>query len=63
MTTGRQPEGGPGTRPADAGAVPDRSGEVEPTVCPRCGESQELAKVKGCIRCLRCGFKFDCNGW
>ena len=33
------------------------------TVCPRCGESQELAKVKGCLRCLKCGFKFDCNGW
>jgi len=35
----------------------------EPTTCPRCGESQDLAKVKGCIKCLRCGFKFDCNGW
>lgn len=33
------------------------------TTCLRCGESQELAKVKGCIKCLRCGFKFDCNGW
>jgi ribosomal protein S27AE len=33
------------------------------TVCPRCGESQDLAKVKGCIKCLKCGFKFDCNGW
>jgi hypothetical protein len=33
------------------------------TTCPRCGESRELAKVKGCIRCLSCGFKFDCNGW
>ena len=33
------------------------------TTCPRCGESRELAKVKGCIRCLACGFKFDCNGW
>lgn len=33
------------------------------TVCPRCGESRELAKVKGCLRCLTCGFKFDCNGW
>jgi uncharacterized protein (DUF983 family) len=39
---------------ADAGAT---------TVCPNCGETQQLAKVKGCIRCLRCGFKFDCNGW
>jgi transposase len=33
------------------------------TVCPRCGESRELAKVKGCVKCLSCGFKFDCNGW
>jgi DNA-directed RNA polymerase subunit RPC12/RpoP len=33
------------------------------TVCPVCGESQELTKVKGCIRCLRCHYKFDCNGW
>jgi ribosomal protein S27AE len=33
------------------------------TVCPRCGESNDLAKVKGCIKCLKCNFKFDCNGW
>jgi transposase len=33
------------------------------TTCPRCGESHDLAKVKGCIKCLKCGFKFDCNGW
>jgi ribosomal protein S27AE len=32
-------------------------------VCPRCGESNDLAKVKGCIQCLKCNFKFDCNGW
>jgi transposase len=35
----------------------------EATTCPRCGESRELAKVKGCLKCLSCGFKFDCNGW
>jgi transposase len=35
----------------------------ETTTCPRCGESHDLAKVKGCIKCLKCGFKFDCNGW
>jgi ribosomal protein S27AE len=35
----------------------------EETTCPRCGESHDLAKVKGCIKCLKCGFKFDCNGW
>jgi ribosomal protein S27AE len=43
-----------------------RTSEVEngdETTCPRCGESHELAKVKGCIKCLKCGFKFDCNGW
>jgi len=33
------------------------------TICPRCGESNDLAKIKGCIKCLKCGFKFDCNGW
>jgi len=43
---------------AQAGA-PD----AEATTCPRCGESHDLAKVKGCIKCLSCGFKFDCNGW
>ena len=32
-------------------------------VCPRCGESSELAQIKGCLRCLKCGFKWDCNGW
>jgi transposase len=37
--------------------------EDESTTCPRCGESQQLAKVKGCVKCLACGFKFDCNGW
>jgi ribosomal protein S27AE len=30
--------------------------------CPNCGESRELAKIKGCIRCLRCGWKEDCSG-
>ena len=37
--------------------------DVDVTTCPRCGESRELAKVKGCIKCLACNFKFDCNGW
>ena len=37
--------------------------DSDDTTCPRCGESQELAKVKGCVTCLKCGFKFDCNGW
>jgi transposase len=42
-------------------SVPAPSDDV--TTCPRCGESHDLAKVKGCIKCLKCGFKFDCNGW
>ena len=37
--------------------------DAETTTCPRCGETRELAKVKGCIKCLQCNFKFDCNGW
>ena len=37
--------------------------ETDETTCPRCGESRDLAKVKGCVKCLACGFKFDCNGW
>lgn len=32
-------------------------------VCPRCGETADLALIKGCLRCLKCGFKWDCNGW
>jgi hypothetical protein len=43
--------------------VPPRASDIEETNCPRCGESQQLAKVKGCVKCLKCGFKFDCNGW
>jgi len=39
------------------------SQDADDTTCPRCGESRDLAKVKGCIKCLACGFKFDCNGW
>jgi hypothetical protein len=31
-------------------------------ICPMCG-SLDAAKIKGCIRCLKCGFKEDCNGW
>ncbi len=40
-----------------------RGVDADDTTCPRCGESHDLAKVKGCIKCLKCGFKFDCNGW
>jgi hypothetical protein len=42
---------------------PDPARDTQDTFCPQCGESQQLAKVKGCIKCLACGFKFDCNGW
>lgn len=30
--------------------------------CPACGSS-DLAKIKGCIVCLACRRKQDCNGW
>jgi hypothetical protein len=48
------------TRSAAPHAADPTSSE---TTCPQCGESHDLAKVKGCIKCLKCGFKFDCNGW
>ena len=48
--------------PLSRGDELPREGSDE-TTCPRCGESHDLAKVKGCIKCLKCGFKFDCNGW
>jgi transposase len=59
---------GAGGEGAAGRAVEDRENrseypDVDATTCPRCGESHDLAKVKGCIKCLKCGFKFDCNGW
>jgi len=42
-------------------ALVDYDGRVD--MCDRCGETQRLAKVKGCVRCLACGYKGDCNGW
>jgi hypothetical protein len=49
---------------AGAGRQRDAAGrETDETTCPHCGESRDLAKVKGCVKCLTCGFKFDCNGW
>jgi ribosomal protein S27AE len=30
--------------------------------CPNCGESRDLAKIKGCLRCLKCHWKQDCYG-
>jgi len=49
--------------PARTGPASTRDLDADDTTCPRCSESQDLAKVKGCIKCLKCGFKFDCNGW
>jgi hypothetical protein len=37
-------------------------GDIATDFCENCGETRQLAKVKGCIRCLRCGFKADCSG-
>lgn len=48
--------------PIQRSPAPQES-DADDTTCPRCGESHDLAKVKGCIKCLKCGFKFDCNGW
>ena len=56
--------GEPPPRPTPPSAPATAPGlDAEDTTCPRCGESHDLAKVKGCIKCLKCGFKFDCNGW
>ena len=49
--------------PVRSAGTPAPTPDAELTTCPRCGESRELAKVKGCIKCLSCSFKFDCNGW
>ena len=49
--------------PSRLAAAKVAAADVDTTTCPRCGETRELAKVKGCIKCLQCNFKFDCNGW
>lgn len=36
--------------------------DLRTTFCENCQETEQLAKVKGCIRCLRCGWKQDCSG-
>lgn len=50
----------------EAVRVLDREGKpkdvVLPMQCPNC-YSPNIAKIKGCIRCLKCGFKEDCYGW
>ena len=60
MRTGAPP---PRPTPLPAPGAPAADLDESDTTCPRCGESQDLAKVKGCVKCLKCGFKFDCNGW
>jgi hypothetical protein len=40
-----------------------RDSQLAIDVCPHCSESVNLALIKGCLRCMKCGFKWDCNGW
>lgn len=48
-----------------AQAVPTRLSDIysDELVCPRCSESKQLAKIKGCVVCLLCRYKFDCEGF
>lgn len=44
-------------------AKPKTAAGLSPVeLCPACGSS-DLAKIKGCIVCLTCRRKQDCNGW
>ena len=61
MKSAQSPVSSPDAVERDVQHLPTQDGDD--TTCPRCGESHDLAKVKGCIKCLKCGFKFDCNGW
>lgn len=63
QSTSDIPDGPSRSMPVEADVYVGLSIDSEDTVCPRCGESHDLAKVKGCIKCLKCGYKFDCNGW
>ena len=45
-----------------ASARAPHTGDIATDFCENCGETRQLAKIKGCIRCLRCGFKADCSG-
>lgn len=47
----------------DMAELPSWLRQKQQDICPACGESEQLAKIKGCIRCLKCGFKEDCNGF
>ena len=66
---GGVPDPAPLPRAASAARVPDprsvppaAASPVPVDFCENCGETRQLAKIKGCIRCLRCGFKADCSG-
>lgn len=48
--------------PSVAPVVTVPAAAVPVDFCENCGETRQLAKIKGCIRCLRCGFKADCSG-
>ena len=50
----------PATRESAAGEA-DRV-QSDQDFCENCHETVQLAKIKGCIRCLKCGFKADCSG-
>jgi len=63
MRIGDRPPPQPPPTSARTGHTSTGDLDADDTTCPRCGESSDLAKVKGCIKCLKCGFKFDCNGW
>ena len=59
MSTPTKPEAATAAAiPADRSAAPRHCDAI----CPRCG-SGDLAKVKGCVVCLQCHYKQDCNGW
>lgn len=66
VTTDRKPERLPNdvvTPRRTPHATAQRDSQVSTDVCPRCSESVNLALIKGCLRCMNCGFKWDCNGW
>jgi hypothetical protein len=31
--------------------------------CDACGETRQIARIKGCLKCLTCGYKADCHGF
>ncbi len=52
-----------GCEPSSYRGIASSSLVIHPKpICDRCG-SEDLVKVKGCVRCEKCGYKNDCNGW